>query len=713
MGVFGDWANRYFESGFSVIPVKGKKAFLPDWSKYCHTTASETELADMVLKYSDCNIGLCLGKASGVIAIDVDSDDPNIIKIVNEILPPTPCVKRGRKGFTSFYRFLDQKSKTIRSNGVQVIDVLCDGRQTVLPPSHHPDTNEPYLWTGPVSLLDVGDDLPSLFSERLDLLAKALEGVFISKESKSFAGGRNDSLKAYVCALADKHSVNEIVEMALNYDSTIFESNRLFTDKSEFKSEDAFSNAFDFVTNILKSVIRMKQSRGEAVVLGSSNPNNLWPSREAGFHEPAERGGWKPMYEDLAKYLVTELGFVACDGSNYLYNGKNHEYCSDARLKSLVGGLLKNRYTPTKCAQFCDAAKTFSYKSGFDSSQTKGFINLSNGVLNISERRLEPHSMKRFFRYHLATSYDSSAECPRWLEFLDFVFQGNKELVEASQEIFGYCLEGGTPWLHKAILLYGDGRNGKSTWLDALTALVGNENCSAVPLSSLVKPFSVIMADGKLVNAVSEGESRDLSSEVFKAACSGESVIAAHKGKPEFPMPWTARMIISLNTLPNFRDASAGNTERIYILPFNRYIKPEERDPNVRDRLLAELPGILNWSLVGLERLRARKRLLVLDSQHDAIEEYKENADTVYEWFKEFVIPSEGENVVRLGSYYRHYVSWVEDAGRYPVHKAIFCKNLSRQIKNRYVVSSLTRSGGKLALNVNCKVIAKSFELLA
>jgi P4 family phage/plasmid primase-like protien len=678
MGVFGDWSERYIETGLSVIPLNGKRPFLTDWQTHCDTLAEPEVLAHWLKSYADSNIGLCLGKASGVVAVDVDSDDDKIVHIVNEILPASQAIKVGKKGFTAFYKWLDYPNKNMRDgSGNMVVEFLNSGRQTVLPPSIHPDTRRAYEWRGSVTLLDIGDDLQVVTASQLDLLFQSILAV---GDKTNIRNGRNDALKAYVCALADKHTIDEVITRVITYDRRLFGDGCLFEDKSEFKNKDVYANALRFVTSILKSIHRLKAQRGEP----AKKVEPITASKDTNFHKVTEQGKYIPEYESMGKYLANEMGLIHCNGSFYAYNGKCYEFIDDAEVKHKIYSLLGPLFTPVKVAGFFDAIKTVVFKKDISFGCIPGFMNLNNGVLDITQGRLLPHSREYYFNSTLSTLFDSTAQCPEWLKFLDFIFEGNGSLLLAVQEMFGYCIQGGKPWLHKVFMLYGDGRNGKSTLLEVLVALVGKENVSNVPLSGLSKPFSVIMAEGKLVNAVSEGESRDLSSEAFKAAASGDSLIAAHKGKPEFPMPWTARMVISLNTLPNFRDASTGNFERSYIIPFKRYITPEERDPGVADRLLLELPGILNWSLVGLQRLLERKRLLDLEAQHDALEEYKIATDSVYEWCMEFVKVDDAlpETQFHPAAHYQHYKNFTETNGRYAVQRVVFCKNLLRFINN-------------------------------
>jgi hypothetical protein len=96
------------------------------------------------------NIGAVMGK--GIVALDYDHDDAAVI--IADALPPSPVNKAGERGFTAFYRvdFDVQSEDFINDDGELVLQVLSDGKQTVIPPSIHPDTCQPYHWTNGHSL---------------------------------------------------------------------------------------------------------------------------------------------------------------------------------------------------------------------------------------------------------------------------------------------------------------------------------------------------------------------------------------------------------------------------------------------------------------------------------------------------------------------------------------------------------------------------------
>lgn len=144
--IYKEHALKYFEKGWGVIPCRGKAPLIKNWSRFCIEKMTLEELEEFINKYPWANIGLPLGPANNVIAIDFDSDDSYYTEQLKINLPHTPCIRRGKKGFALIYKFNGEQASKIKRDGVNFIEILSTGNQLILPPSIHPDTNKPYQW---------------------------------------------------------------------------------------------------------------------------------------------------------------------------------------------------------------------------------------------------------------------------------------------------------------------------------------------------------------------------------------------------------------------------------------------------------------------------------------------------------------------------------------------------------------------------------------
>lgn len=161
MGPYAQHAEPLIKRGYGAVPIiAGTKApgfycagiWVPllGWQKrYLGRSPSAEDLA--AWGKGDAGIGVVGGRAShGLVAVDIDTDDPGIKAAITEVLPETPVKKIGQKGETRFYYGPDiTASRSWNIDGRRVCDIIADGRQTVLPPTIHEKTGLPYRWVGP------------------------------------------------------------------------------------------------------------------------------------------------------------------------------------------------------------------------------------------------------------------------------------------------------------------------------------------------------------------------------------------------------------------------------------------------------------------------------------------------------------------------------------------------------------------------------------
>jgi hypothetical protein len=247
--------TKYVEHGLSVIPLsrKTKRPFMDNWSRYCETLASTEELESWESDYAGWNIGLCLGPASGVVAVDIDTENERTLDIV----PASPVRKRGKKGETRFFRFnSDIISRKYHHLGVEI---LANGNQTVLPPSIHPETGQPYVWLTPDTLLDVDPkSLPELDLSFLEILPR----LDTEATGHVAAGGRNNKLVELATAMRTRGETEEKTVVEVYTFDKDNHAPRLFTDAKEgYRAKDeheAINNAWKFVSSVTRTLISKK-----------------------------------------------------------------------------------------------------------------------------------------------------------------------------------------------------------------------------------------------------------------------------------------------------------------------------------------------------------------------------------------------------------------------------------------------------------------------
>ncbi|MFO0906798.1 MAG: PriCT-2 domain-containing protein [Isosphaeraceae bacterium] len=149
--------------GLSVIPLapNSKYPTIEGWSEYCYRSPTDDEHGRW-MNWRASNVGVCLGPSSGIMALDFDDDVDGLHAGILAVVPDSPVKKRGAKGFTAFYRYNGQRSQGFSVQGQRVLDILSEGRQTVLPPSLHP-AGGAYQWVTSLTLADVTpEQLPEI-----------------------------------------------------------------------------------------------------------------------------------------------------------------------------------------------------------------------------------------------------------------------------------------------------------------------------------------------------------------------------------------------------------------------------------------------------------------------------------------------------------------------------------------------------------------------
>lgn len=257
--IYAEWQNQYQQAGYSAIPGKygSKMPAIKNWSEYCYRLPTTDEVMSWCRNFDETNLDLALGEASGVVALDIDTEDKRILDVILPLLPTSPVVKRGSKGETRFFRYSGDMTDSLKFNGEMVIEILSAGKKTTMPPSRHPN-GATYVYTSEETLLTINkNDLPILPPALFANLAQILNTKFpdLAKEGyNKLISGRNDALSSFCGTLiANNAPLGEAVSALIEKDEEINEP-PLFSDQNEFQHTEKVTNALIFYTNHLNSV---------------------------------------------------------------------------------------------------------------------------------------------------------------------------------------------------------------------------------------------------------------------------------------------------------------------------------------------------------------------------------------------------------------------------------------------------------------------------
>lgn len=248
--------------------------------------------------------------------------------------------------------------------------------------------------------------------------------------------------------------------------------------------------------------------------------------------------------------------------------------------------------------------------------------------------------------------------------------------------MFGYILSGSTQY-NVGFFLWGNGGDGKSTCAHILKLLVGEAQTCVLEFDQLDDRFSSYALTENKLNLVEEltvGENKSLSGaeKTFKEITGGSAIKIEKKyGGISKAVP-TARCVFATNELPPFVDRSNGLWDRLVFLPFlHRFRDTPDENINLKQELEAELPGIFNWAIEGMRKLKKKKRFPLPEKSKELLYKHRLSCDHEREFMNEFLTVSP-QSTVTKADVYESYREWCARSGYRSVAQNKFNQALRR-----------------------------------
>jgi len=349
----------------------------------------------------------------------------------------------------------------------------------------------------------------------------------------------------------------------------------------------------------------------------------------------------------------------------YYFNGTLWQRKGETIIKYLTGLYLEDLSTEHRKNEVIGNIRDSTYESRdiFYEEWKLDFINFKNGEYYITNDIFEDTTFPGYhFLYYLPIDYNKDADCPIFKKFLSEIIY--KEDIPVIQEFFGYCLYR-KYHLAKILLLYGEGRNGKSTLLNVLTRFLGTKNVSAKELHALCSgKFETSSLFGKLANVASDISNVTIKeSGILKNLTGGDlGTDAQFKFKDSFTFRNYAKLIFSANRIPQSKDGSYAYYSRWILINFPNTFEGKNKNPHLIDELTTkeELSGILNWAIQGLKRLLKNGEFSYTKSVEEVMDIYKSGGDFVYNYCREYLNEGIGSFILK-DNLYQHYESWCKE----------------------------------------------------
>lgn len=348
-----------------------------------------------------------------------------------------------------------------------------------------------------------------------------------------------------------------------------------------------------------------------------------------------------PNYGDLLKFFDQKYKHIVLDSSGivYVWSKTHYKKFEDLRIKAFAQDHFIPMSSNKMRSEFKEVVTTTHIKpSEFFTETISGRMNFQNGIYDRSTNTLSPHSPDIGFRYCLPYNFDPEAKSPLFEKFLSEITGQDGKLQSILLEFMGYAFSNDDCWLAKALILTGEGSNGKSTFLNVMKELAGKDNYSALNMGEIKSEVNRQLMDGKLFNLAEETPKNALADSAnFKNLITGGEMQVKALYKQPYSITNKTKLIFATNQLPQTDDTSKAFFRRLCIVPFNQVFEKEKRDPHLIGKLKAELPGIFNLVMRGYSRVLEQKALTESPVSDKEIENYKEELCTVTRWFKESV----------------------------------------------------------------------------
>lgn len=382
------------------------------------------------------------------------------------------------------------------------------------------------------------------------------------------------------------------------------------------------------------------------------------------------------LFDEFAKYIKNNNHVIKINDQLHLY--KDGIYVDgQARIEAEMINNISNLNKAKR-------SEVLSYLNLLISENTSmseaNLIAFKNGIYNVVDDSFIEFSPEFIITNKINWNYNPGAYSKLVDKTMNKLSCGDFEIRMLLEEVVGYCFYRRNE-LRKAFILTGDKANGKSTYLDMIKTLLGDENTSALDLKELSDRFKTAELFGKLANIGDDiGDEFIANPAIFKKLVSGDRVNVERKGQNPFDFNNYSKFLFSANNIPRIKDKTGAVLDRLIIIPFNASfsVKDKDFDPYIKYKLREQeaIEYLINLGLEGLKRVLKNRKFIVPDKVKKEILEYEEVNNPILGFFKE-ADKIENESTKEI---YRKYQEYCILNGLQPISNIEF----SRQVVKKF-----------------------------
>lgn len=725
-----DFAHAYAKRGWRVIPLhrvgpdgttcscrrggnctsKGKHPRLNEWEQQPAMSAADIQATWDVA--TPPNLGVAVGRPSGVWVLDIDPDhdgDATMRALIAEhgSLPKTFVAQTGSGGWHYYFDLpADEELSNTQARVGPGIDTRANGGQVVAPPSRtdkgdyviiqdvDPAPAPEWLLAmvrkaevDPDSIVTTADlprreDIDPEQWARLNAYAdKAVKGNLERLDAMRAAATPNPA--DYRGEAWNQTTFNvacSLIEIA-NSTWCSYGTSRARDDVMAHAPRDReFDDAV--VQGIFTQALKRVGNGARAIPEDRrAEPDPLFDNPEVRSTRPTEAGevgealaGEAPHWSEFfdkkdflaakAADAVLEFGPLAWGRDEAFWSYRNGVWVSDPKaVRSRMRVLLGDRYRGAHAATVADFLETECIDRDLviQGDPVPRWINFRNGLLDWQTGDMHAHTPEVLTTIQLPLDYDPEATCPTFDTFLAEVM--HEDYVRLAWQMIGYLMYSGNR-LQRAFLLYGSGGNGKGTLLRVIEDLLGRENIASESLDDLnSNRFSAVNLFGKIANLAGDIDGTYQESTAnFKKLTGEDTYSGERKFGQRFTFESWAVPVFSANKIPGSADVTEGYLRRWVVLHFHKRITNVV--PGLSNLLSQELPGIAAKGVRALRDLMDADDFAITGEARNGARELRLSIDQVAQWAASGDAIEAPRTWTPLHDLYRSYTEWAGRSGQ-------------------------------------------------
>lgn len=401
--------------------------------------------------------------------------------------------------------------------------------------------------------------------------------------------------------------------------------------------------------------------------------------RDESFQKPSFYGkNGNFLFNVFATYLKNNCHIIKLDGQLHIYRDGVYK----DGLQAIEAEMIK--LIPTLTARNRSEVLKYLYLIAPDIKGASGanYIAFNNGIYNLNTDQLEPFNPEVIVTNKIPHNYNYNAYCEVMDSVLDKISCNDDTIRDLLEEVAGYVFYRRNE-LRKAFIFIGDKANGKSTYLDAISYMVGEDNRTVLDLKELGDRFRTAELFGKLICAGDDiGDEFIPNPAVFKKIVSGDPIVVERKGQDPFTLYNYAKPIFSANNIPRIKDKTGAVLDRLVIVPFNATFSKndEDYDPYIKYKLRTEeaMEYLIQVALDGLKRVLDNNGFTMSEKVQEELNEYSEQNNPVIGFFKELEVNVDILNQPTKDVYLRYKI-YCSENGFTPMSAGEFSKLIRKE----------------------------------